>query len=176
MLQMLYNDQNPAADEKAGSDEAASTPESADKEPPASPEKAVKAIKKPTPEELVQAIRPLLIRYFQPALLARFKVVPFLPLDQSAMQEIVSIKLGQVAQRLQDSHHISMEYSGDLVARITTRCTEIETGARNIDFIIDRAILPDVSRSLLGHLAEEKMPTRLFLELDEKGDFIYRFS
>ncbi|MCI0516177.1 AAA family ATPase, partial [candidate division KSB1 bacterium] len=176
MMQMMYSEPEPAPDEKVA-DEATATDPAATKEevPPTPPKKAEKAPPKPTPEAMVQAIRPLLIRYFQPALLARFKVVPFLPLDQAAMKEIVRIKLDQVGQRLQTSHHISMEYAGDLVERITSRCTEIETGARNIDFIIDRAILPDVSRALLGQLAEEKVPNRLVLELDEKGDFRYRF-
>lgn len=164
MQMMMTDDENPSSEVET------------DDKKEATPEKVAQKPRKPTPGEMAQAIRPILLRYFQPALLARFKVVPFIPLDEGAMKEIVTIKLKQVAQRLQDSHHIPMEWSSELVDRITERCTETETGARNIDFIIDRSILPDVSRELLGCMADEKMPDKLILELDPQGNFIYRFS
>ena len=71
---------------------------------------------------------------------------------------------------------MGFEYSEDLVEQIAERCTQVESGARNIDYIIEKTILPDISRELLSKLAEEAMPARLILTLDESGDFGYQFE
>ena len=131
---------------------------------------------RPTNEELEQAIRPELVRHFQPALVARFKVLPFFPLDKATMLEIVKLKLGHIGKRLAESHEMAFEYDPAVVAQIAERCTQIETGARNIDFIIDRHILPDVAKALLAKMAEEAMPKKLALAMDGGGNFKYEFS
>jgi len=131
---------------------------------------------RPTNDELEKAIRPELIHHFQAALLARFKVLPFFPLGKDAMQEIVKLKLGRIGQRLAESHKMAFEYEPAVGAQIVERCTQIETGARNIDFIIDRAILPDVAKALLAKMAEAATPKKLTLSLNENGNFKYAFS
>ena len=131
---------------------------------------------RPAPEEVVDAILPELQSHFGVALLARCKVIPFLPLDTETMKGIVGIKLGRVGNRLRESHRMDFEYSQDLLERIADRCTQVEAGARNIDYIIDRAILPNIAASLLEQLAAETMPSRLALTLDDSGEFQYRFE
>jgi type VI secretion system protein VasG len=130
----------------------------------------------PTPEEVTEAVTPEIQRHFGVALLARCKVVPFLPLDKETMKEIVQIKLSRIGDRLRDSHNMDFGYSQDMVERIAERCTQVEAGARNIDYIIDKTILPDISATLISHLAEETMPDRLMLTLDESGEFVYQFE
>lgn len=130
----------------------------------------------PTADEVVEAVTPELQRHFGVALLARCKVVPFLPLDTGTMKGIVKLKLDRIGKRLRESHNMGFEYSEDMITRIADRCTQIEAGARNIDYIIDKNILPDISAALLSHLAEETMPERLMLTIDESGDFQYQFE
>ncbi|MFQ6044380.1 MAG: AAA family ATPase, partial [Candidatus Poribacteria bacterium] len=130
----------------------------------------------PTPEELVEAIRPEIQRHFGAALLARCKVIPFYTLDAEIMKGIVKLKLAKIGERLMESHNMDFEYSQDLVTRIAERCTQVDTGARNIDYIIDKTILPDISAALLAQLAGETMPARLTLTLDESGEFQYQFE
>jgi type VI secretion system protein VasG len=131
---------------------------------------------RPTPDQLREAIHPDLINYFQAALLARMKVIPFYPLRKDAMKGIVKLKLGHIGNRLRENHNMAFDYAPTLAARITERCTEVDTGARNIDFIIDRTVLPEVSKAMLAQMAEEKMPTKLRLGIDKKGNFTYKFS
>ena len=131
---------------------------------------------RPDPEAVVEAVMPELQAYFAPALVARCKVVPFLSLDKDTMKVIIKLKLNKVGNRLNESHKMGFEYSDDLVEQIAERCTQVESGARNIDHIIEKTILPDISRELLSKLAEEAMPDRLILTLDESGDFGYQFE
>jgi len=130
----------------------------------------------PAPEVLVEAIRPVLSDHFRPALLARMQIVPFYPIAPRVMEEIVALKLHKVAQRLQTSQRMAMRYTPEVVAQIAARCTEVETGARNIDAIINAHLLPRIATEVLGLMGDEVAPTALEVALDEAGDFVLTFS
>ena len=130
----------------------------------------------PTAEELAEAIRPELSKHFKPALLARMTVVPFFPLFGPVMEDIVRIKLKRVAKRLMTSQKMELSYSDDVVAQIAARCTEVETGARNIDHIINKTLLPEISTEILGRMGEENDDKRLDVTLGEDGSFRYSIS
>jgi type VI secretion system protein VasG len=129
----------------------------------------------PSAVELRDVVFPELVRYFQPALVARMKVIPYFPIDPGTMARIVSLKLRRLADRLARSHRIRLLWDARLVQTIAARCTEIETGARNVDLIVERTLLPELSGALVRRLAEEKAPAGLSLEFDEQGNFRYRF-
>jgi type VI secretion system protein VasG len=132
--------------------------------------------KAPTPEQLIEEIRPVLSNHFKPALLARMKIVPFYPIPGEVMGEIVSIKLGELGDRLRNSQKVDFSFSGAVVATIAQRCTEVESGARNVDQIINHSLLPRISTELLERMVGEKAPVRLKVEMDEGGDFQLQFS
>jgi type VI secretion system protein VasG len=131
---------------------------------------------RPTPDQLRQVIHQELVNHFQAALLARMKVIPFYPLRKEAMKGIVRLKLGQIGKRLRESHGMEFGYDQVVADTIVERCTQIDTGARNIDFIIDRTVLPDVAKAMLARMAEEKMPSKLTLGMDASGNFTYSFA
>jgi len=130
---------------------------------------------RPGPDALRKAIHDTLVDWFQPALLGRMKVVPFYPLMKEPMKGIVKIKLNRINKRLQQAHGVAFTYAEEVVDRIAERCTQVDTGARNIDFIIDRDVLPAASRQLIARMADEDMPEALELGLDEAGNFTYVF-
>jgi type VI secretion system protein VasG len=130
---------------------------------------------RPDPETLLAAIKPLLSAHFKPALLARMDVVPFYTISTEAMQSIVELKLHQLAARLQASQKMRLTYDAQVVAQITARCTEVETGARNIDHIMRGTLLPEISTEILKTMSAESMPHTLELGIDPAGLFTYRF-
>ncbi len=88
---------------------------------------------KPAIDDLVAAIRPVLSRHFQPALLARMTIVPFFPIGPEALRDIARLKLDKLGERLRQTHRMTLSYSDAVPAAIAARCTEVETGARNVD-------------------------------------------
>ncbi len=130
----------------------------------------------PPAEALLAAIRPILSNHFKPALLARMTIVPFLLLAPEIMQEIVALKLDKLAQRMADTHKIKFTYAAEVVAQIADRCTEVETGARNVDYIMNGAILPQMSRELLARMSEEALPAEVRLSPAEDGAFKIDFG
>ncbi|WP_025630269.1 type VI secretion system ATPase TssH, partial [Vibrio parahaemolyticus] len=100
---------------------------------------------------IAEAIRPTLNQHFKPALLARMSVLPFVPLSDEAMTEIIHHKLNKVSQRLHNHHKLSLNYEESLVDFVLGNCRLAETGARNIDAVINRQLLPQLSTQLLVH-------------------------
>ena len=127
-------------------------------------------------EQLTAAIRPVLSGHFRPALLARMTIVPFYPIGEDAMRAIVELKLGQLRRRLQENHAIVLDYPSQVVDQIARRCTEVETGARNIDHIMQGTLLPRISSDLLQRMAEGPLPERLEITLDDAGEYVVRFD
>jgi type VI secretion system protein VasG len=130
----------------------------------------------PSIDELTEAIRPELQAHFKPALLARMTVVPFYPLKGEVLESIVRLKLDKVGKRLRESQSLEFEYNDDVVKQIAARCTDIESGARNIDHIINKTLLPIISTEILSNIGEETDYSRLQLEIGSSGEFVTRFQ
>ncbi|OGP79414.1 MAG: ClpV1 family T6SS ATPase, partial [Deltaproteobacteria bacterium RBG_16_49_23] len=127
-------------------------------------------------ETVVNTTRPILSHHFKPALLARMTVVPFYTLDPKFIREIVSLKLDKLAGRMAETHKIKLVYSPEVVDQISKRCTEVETGARNIDHMMNGTILPQMSREILGRLSEGAMLSEVHLDIAEDGSFKISFG
>ena len=128
---------------------------------------------RPTPDQLRQAIHRPLVSHFQAALLARMRVVPFYPLRQEALKGIARIKLDRLGERLESVHGTRFVVPDEVVDRITARCAQTDAGARDLDVLIDRHVLPGASRALLGAMAEGEAPPALTLGIDKDGAFTY---
>jgi type VI secretion system protein VasG len=131
---------------------------------------------RPPLETVMSAIRPILSNHFKPALLARMSVVPFYTLGPEIMKDIVSLKLDKLTTRMAETHKMKFIYSPEVVDQIATRCTEVETGARNIDHIMNGTILPLMSREILSRLSEGAMPSEAHLDMAEDGSFKIDFA
>ncbi|MDF4800726.1 AAA family ATPase, partial [Vibrio parahaemolyticus] len=124
---------------------------------------------------IAEAIRPTLNQHFKPALLARMSVLPFVPLSDEAMTEIIHHKLNKVSQRLHSHHKLSLNYEESLVEFVLGNCRLAETGARNIDAVINRQLLPQLSTQLLVHDKDDSH-TQITVSVDEQGTLAYAFS
>ncbi len=131
---------------------------------------------RPSPEELMSVVRPILSNHFKPALLARMNVIPYYPLDTGVLAEIVRLKLDKIRKRLESAHKIRLEYADEAVEQIAARCTEVETGARNIDYILQGTLLPRISSQILKGLGEGRLPPEVRVGLREDGDFDVTFK
>lgn len=127
-------------------------------------------------EVIGSAVRPLLSNHFKPALLARMNMVPYRTLPPDILKDIVTLKLNKLVRRLHNTHKIELTYSQAVVDQIAARCTEVETGARNIDYIMSGTIMPRMSQEILTHMSTGEMPSSVRLDLDETGGFTVVFG
>ncbi|QBG34908.1 type VI secretion system ATPase TssH [Litorilituus sediminis] len=119
---------------------------------------------------MTDLIKPELLTFFAPALLARMQVIPFLPLDQEALSSIVALKLESIAKRLQTNHQMTLRVDGGVINKIALTCQMSDSGARMVNAMIEQQILPGIARSVLEFMAEEDMPDILTLVLDEQEE------
>jgi type VI secretion system protein VasG len=131
---------------------------------------------RPSLETVSTAIRPILSNHFKPALLARMTVVPFFTLPPDILKDIVVLKLEKLVNRLAETHKMKLAYSQKVVDQIAARCTEVETGARNIDYIMAGSIMPRMSQEILARMGEGSVPTEVHLDLAKDGTFKITFK
>ncbi|EEU5009662.1 AAA domain-containing protein, partial [Escherichia coli] len=129
-----------------------------------------------TESELHELIRPLLRDHFQPALLARFQTVIYRPLTQSAMRIIVEMKLAQVCERLHCHYGLSTSVDERVYDALTSACLLPDTGARNVESLLNQQLLPVLSRQLLSYLAARQHPTYLSLTWNDEDGIVIAFD
>ncbi len=127
----------------------------------------------PSPAGLVKAIKPELDKVFKPAFLGRLVIIPYYPIRDEAMKTIIRLKLGKIQRRLQESHRIALTYDETVVDEVGRRCTEVESGARNVDNILTNTMLPEISKQILGAIAEGLRPNSVHVTIAEDGSFLY---
>jgi type VI secretion system protein VasG len=129
----------------------------------------------PEPEEIARALRAPLLKVFPPALLGRLIVVPYLPLSDAVMADIIRLQLSRIAARVSAAYAVSFSYDEEVVRLIGSRCSEPESGGRIIDAILTNTMLPDISGALLTRVLEGTPVTRVHVGVDAKG-FAYSFD
>lgn len=129
-----------------------------------------------SPDDLAEAIYPHLREHFKPALVARMTVVPFLTLGDDILKIIARMKLRKVVKRLADAQNMTLEVEDAVYDEIVRRCNQVDVGARQVDHILDRAVLPQLSRRILERMGDEEMPTAVTMGANDAGEFTYAFS
>jgi type VI secretion system protein VasG len=121
----------------------------------------------PDPPALGEMLRPELLKHFKPAFLGRLKVVPYYPITDRNMRRIIELKLSRVARRMRANRNVAFVYDDALVESIAARCTEVASGARNVDHIMTNTLLPEMSRELLSRMAAGEQIHRIAVRLEE---------
>lgn len=130
----------------------------------------------PGPDAFLEAVFPELLKTFKPAFLGRTTVIPFYPLNDEVLKRIVGLKLGKIARRISDHYGAELVYEPSLIETIAQRCTEVDTGARNIDHILTRSLLPELSSEFLAQLAAGKEISRVRVGIDDEQGFTYEIT
>ena len=125
---------------------------------------------RPPLESLREGLMPILSKHFQPALIARMRVIPFYPLSPKALAEVAQMRLDRVAARLRDVHGVELVVAPEALDAIVARGTRSETGARALDAVVQRTVQPQAARILLSALASGATPEALHLGVDPHGD------
>jgi len=144
-------------------------------------EDAIRAIfqqveEKPEPEVLLDNIRPHLLQYFKPAFLGRSNVIAYYPLDDENLMKISAINMRRIEKRVQGHYGASFSYDEEVLLHIVARCQESDIGARNIEAILNRSLLPELAAECLERMANELPINSIHVGVNEEGEFSYTLS
>jgi type VI secretion system protein VasG len=128
----------------------------------------------PSNEGLVKALKPELDKTFKPAFLGRMVIIPYFPVRDENLKRIVRLKLGKIQRRIEQTHRVRFSYDEALVDTVAARCTEVESGARNVDNILTHTLLPEVSVRILEQLATGGAIGAISVGVTDDGAFAYR--
>jgi len=127
----------------------------------------------PDAQALGEALRPILYKSFKPAFLGRMKVVPYYAVSDEVLQKIIRLKLDRIAARVAVNHKARFEYDTKLVEAVLARCTEVDTGARNVDHILNGSLLPEIAGQVLSRMANGDAIASIKVSAAKRGDFKY---
>lgn len=129
----------------------------------------------PEPEGIAKALHAPLLKVFPAALIGRLITVPYYPISSETMQFIIRLQLGRIKKRIAENHNIPFTYDDDVVGLISSRCTEVDSGARTVDAILTHTLLPEISHELLTKLMKGKTAKRVHIGTKD-SDFTYSFD
>ncbi|MFM0218442.1 MULTISPECIES: type VI secretion system ATPase TssH [Paraburkholderia] len=127
----------------------------------------------PDADALAETLRPQLYKAFKPAFLGRMKVVPYYPISDDVLAEIIALKLERIRRRIESNHKAVFEWDESLVDAVLARCTEVDSGARNVDHILNGTLLPEVAQHVLERIANGVAIQRISVRASEAGEFEY---
>jgi type VI secretion system protein VasG len=127
----------------------------------------------PDSDGLALALKPELNKIFKPAFLGRMIIVPYFPVRDEALKQIIKLKISKIERRLRETHKIAFGYDDSVLDEVAKRCTEVESGARNVDNILSNTMLPEISRQVLARMAEEAPSERVQVGVSSEGHFTY---
>ena len=127
----------------------------------------------PAADVLAEALRPVLFKSFKPAFLGRLQVVPFYPISDDVLTCIIELKLARIRERIAVNHKADFSWDAGLVDAVLARCTEVDSGARNVDHILNGTLLPEIAEAVLSRMAEGEAVRRIRATADKKGGFRY---
>jgi type VI secretion system protein VasG len=127
----------------------------------------------PSAEGLVKALKPELDKVFKPAFLGRMVIIPYYPVRDEALKRIITLKLAKIQRRLMENHRVALTYDEALTEEVARRCTEVESGARNVDNILTNTLLPQISRRILTGLAEGQKVPGIHVTVGADSSFVY---
>ncbi|UTA46627.1 type VI secretion system ATPase TssH [Simiduia sp. 21SJ11W-1] len=144
-------------------------------------EDAIRAIfsqvdEKPEPDVLLDNIRPYLLQHFKPAFMGRSNVIAFYPLDDENLMKIAAINMAKISKRVAAHYGAEFGYDEDVLLHIVARCQESDTGARNIENILNRTLLPALASECLAKMAEGEAIEKIYVGVDEEENFTYELS
>jgi type VI secretion system protein VasG len=125
---------------------------------------------------LAEALMPELMKTFKPAFLGRVTLVPYFPLSPDIIKKIVELQLNRVRRRVQESYGAKFLWDGSLIDTIAARCTETSSGARNVEKILSRTLLPELSAEVLSRLADGDAIEQISVGVDPAGSFQYAIN
>ncbi len=130
----------------------------------------------PDHEALAAALHPELLKSFKPAFLGRIVIVPYFPLSDTIMRQIATLKLGKVARRVREHYDAEFTWTDAVLDHIVSRCTEVDSGARNVDRILTGSLLPRMSAEFLGRMADGKEIMKAIVDIDDVSGFTFHLS
>ena len=127
----------------------------------------------PGADELSAKLAPVLNQQFKPAFLGRMKVVPFYPISDSVLAEIIQLKLARIRERVAANHKARFIHDDALTEAVLARCSEVDSGARNVDHILNGSLLPEIAGKVLARMADGEAVREIRVTAGEQGQFNY---
>ena len=122
----------------------------------------------PEGEALEAMLLPELQKQFKPAFVGRTTVLPFMPLSGETLSGIVDIQIGRIRDRVAGSYGTEVSLSQEARDALVSRAKASEMGARAIETMIARDLLPILSTFFLDAVAAKRKIAGIIINFDDR--------
>jgi len=130
----------------------------------------------PEYEELLEMFRPALLKSFRPAFLGRTQVIPYYPLADETLLKICELNMDKIKARVLANYSAEFSYDTDVPLHIVARSQEVDTGARNIENIISKTLLPSLATECLTRISNDEEINHIHINVSDDGEFSYNIN
>jgi type VI secretion system protein VasG len=103
-------------------------------------------------------------------------VVPYYPISDDVLRQIIRLQLGKIKNRIFENHRAQFSYDDSVIEAVAKRCTEVESGARNVYNILTGSLLPEMSGEVLGRMASGDGISNVHVAVGDDGKFAYKIE
>jgi len=121
-----------------------------------------------TIDEISKEITPILSSYLKPALLGRMNVIPYMNLKEDSLKQISRLKLKAIEKQVQKKEML-FSYDEKILDFIVEESNALDTGARNIELIINTHLMPVLSSFILDAAVNKKEIKKIKLSIDKNN-------
>jgi type VI secretion system protein VasG len=130
----------------------------------------------PEGDALVDMLQTELLEQFKPAFLGRLTIVPYLPLDENVLRQIIGLQLEKIRKRLEKQHKAKLEVSDAVLDVLVKRSQTIDSGARAVESTLAREILPSLSRQILALTLMKALVSSAKITVDDSGHILVKVT
>ena len=107
---------------------------------------------------------------FQPALLGRMTIVPYIPLSNKILKKIAIEQFTIIAERLESNFNVDVDLDNNLVDTIIRQAAKNENaGARGLIQVIELYILPKLSEIVVDLISRKSQISKLKIGMQNGG-------
>ncbi|MCL6271447.1 type VI secretion system ATPase TssH [Sansalvadorimonas sp. 2012CJ34-2] len=118
--------------------------------------------------DIMGDIQDELLNYFKPAFLGRTHVVPYLPLSIEEMKCICRISLNRIRKNITEKYQAEFEVDDNALEQLVLWNNSPHTGARAIEQIINRKLMPQLARECLLRTSSGEEIRHIRVEIDNQ--------
>ena len=130
----------------------------------------------PEYEDLLEMFRPALLKSFRPAFLGRTQVIPYYPLADETLLNICELNMNKIKARVLANYSAEFSFDTDVPLHIVARSQEVDTGARNIENIVSKTLLPSLATECLTKISNDEEISHIHINVSDDGEFSYNIT
>ena len=120
----------------------------------------------PSPDELSNHLRPILLNSFSPAFIGRTELIAYRPLTSEVSGLLTEIHLKRIKKRIKSQYNAGFTWEQSFVDYVVNANNDPLSGGRALEAIINKNFLPRLAEECISRVIDDKVLTSISVTHD----------